>query len=272
MGAPLDPARSYRPDRLGALQRLDLGLLVHTDHDRVRRWVQVEPDHVADLGLQLRIGGELERLGLPRLDVMLGPDPRDRAVADAELGGQQPARPVSDAKRLGRWREGGGQYLGAPVTPNRLWAAGAGRSASWPVSPSRAYRLRQAITVGREMPSRSAISVLETPSAANNSSLARRTRVAGTWAAHAQRRKTASSAGGTGRAAAEDGIHRYSRPPTQPSNHLRDALLARKRRHRYKGTSQPNSLSFLGYAPTYQSLQVVEAICFETPREISEPR
>ena len=126
MGAPLDPARSYRPDRLGALQRLDLGLLVHTDHDRVRRWVQVEPDHVADLGLQLRIGGALERLGLPRLDVMLGPDPRDRAVADAELGGQQPARPVSDAKRLGRWREGGGQYLGAPVTPNRLWAAGAG--------------------------------------------------------------------------------------------------------------------------------------------------
>jgi hypothetical protein len=40
VGAPLDPGRRRRPDRLGALQRLDLRLLIHADHDRVRGWVQ----------------------------------------------------------------------------------------------------------------------------------------------------------------------------------------------------------------------------------------
>src|SRR6266545_6262234 len=82
-------------------------------------------------------------------------------MAVAKLGGQQPAGPVGDAKVLGWWRQGGGQDLSAPVAADRLWAAETG-SASRPVNPWRAYRLRQAITVGREMPSRSAISVVET--------------------------------------------------------------------------------------------------------------
>jgi len=64
--------------RLGALQRLDLRLLVHTPHDRMRRRLQGQPDHVADSGLQLGPLG----LGLPGSDVVLGPPPRDRAVAD----------------------------------------------------------------------------------------------------------------------------------------------------------------------------------------------
>jgi hypothetical protein len=42
------------------------------------------------------------------------------------------------------------------------------------------------MTVGRETPSRSAISVLVTPSAASNSSLARWTSMAGAWVALAQ--------------------------------------------------------------------------------------
>jgi hypothetical protein len=87
VGVPLDPARRHRPDRLGAFQRLDLGLLVHTEHDRVRRGIQIQPDHLADSRLKLGVGGELERLGLPGLDVMLGPDSGHRAVADAELAG-----------------------------------------------------------------------------------------------------------------------------------------------------------------------------------------
>jgi hypothetical protein len=136
MGAPLDPARRHRPDRLGALQRLDLGLLVHTQHDGVRRWVQVQPDHVADLGLQLRIGGELERLGLPWPDVVLGPDPGDRAVADTQLAGQQPRGSVGHAEVL-RWRgQRRGQDLGPPVTAHGLGRPRRGRSASRPVSPS----------------------------------------------------------------------------------------------------------------------------------------
>jgi len=41
VGAPLDPAQPKRPDRLGALQRLNLRLLIHAQHDRVRWRLQV---------------------------------------------------------------------------------------------------------------------------------------------------------------------------------------------------------------------------------------
>jgi len=56
-----------------------------------RRRLHHHPDHhVADPGLQFRIGGELERLGLPGPDVVLGPDSGHRAVADAQLASEQP--------------------------------------------------------------------------------------------------------------------------------------------------------------------------------------
>jgi hypothetical protein len=50
-------------------------------------WVQVQADHLADSRLKLGVGGELEGLGLPGLDVLLGPDSCHRAVADTELAG-----------------------------------------------------------------------------------------------------------------------------------------------------------------------------------------
>ena len=88
--------------------------------------VEIQPDHIPDLGLQLRIGGELERLGLPGLEVVLGPHPGHGAVADPQFGGQQPTRPVGHAQRLGRWGQRGGQDLCPPVTANRLGTATAG--------------------------------------------------------------------------------------------------------------------------------------------------
>jgi hypothetical protein len=140
VGAPRWPAGSHRAGWLGALQRLDLGLLVHAQHDRVCRRVKVQPDHVADLGLQLRVGGELERLGLPGFDVVLGPDPGDCAVADVQLVGQQSRGPMGHAQVFRGWGQGGGQDLRAPGSAHRLGAA-----------------------TGREIPSRSVISVLVTP-------------------------------------------------------------------------------------------------------------
>ena len=41
---------------------------------------QVQPDHVGDLGDQLGVGGELERLGPPRLDPVVAPGPQHRRV------------------------------------------------------------------------------------------------------------------------------------------------------------------------------------------------
>ena len=47
--APLGHAGHERQHQGGAIQRLDLGLLVHAQHDRRIGWVQVEPDDVAHL-------------------------------------------------------------------------------------------------------------------------------------------------------------------------------------------------------------------------------
>ncbi|VBA44580.1 hypothetical protein LAUMK136_05684 [Mycobacterium attenuatum] len=44
MGPPFRMARLHRRHRLGAIQGLDLGFLVHAQNDRVLRWIQVQPD------------------------------------------------------------------------------------------------------------------------------------------------------------------------------------------------------------------------------------
>jgi hypothetical protein len=59
----LRESRTERKDRLGAIERLDLRLLIHAEHDRVVGRVQIQADDVADLGLQL---GSVENLNVPR--------------------------------------------------------------------------------------------------------------------------------------------------------------------------------------------------------------
>jgi hypothetical protein len=106
--AALGRLEPHRQQRRGAVQGLDLGLLVDADHHGVGGRVQVEPDYVADLGLQLWVGGELERLHAMGLQVPVPPDPghlgeADRHPGAAEVIGHQPGRPVGDAQ-LGRRR------------------------------------------------------------------------------------------------------------------------------------------------------------------------
>ena len=62
VGAALGHARHHRQHRLRAVQGLDLGLLVHAEHHRLLGRVQVQPDDVADLVHELRVGGQLERV------------------------------------------------------------------------------------------------------------------------------------------------------------------------------------------------------------------
>ena len=73
----------HRQGRGGPLERLDLGFLVDTEHHCLLRRLQVQPDDVTDLGLKLRVGGELERLLPPRLDAEAVPD---RAMVACEIG------------------------------------------------------------------------------------------------------------------------------------------------------------------------------------------
>ena len=68
VAALLVVARLHRKHFLGAVQRLDLGLIIDAQHDRVGRRVQIQACDIGDLGLQLRVGEERERLDLPRPD------------------------------------------------------------------------------------------------------------------------------------------------------------------------------------------------------------
>ena len=50
-----------------AVERLDLGLLIDAQHHGGLGRIQVEPDDIADLVDELRVGDSLKRLGLVRL-------------------------------------------------------------------------------------------------------------------------------------------------------------------------------------------------------------
>src|SRR6266545_5962202 len=68
----------------------------------------------------------LKGLGPPRLEVVLGPHPCHGVVADPQLVGQQPRRPVRDPEVLGGRRQRGGQDLSATVASDGLGSAWTG--------------------------------------------------------------------------------------------------------------------------------------------------
>ena len=78
VGAPLGDARGQRQERLRAIQRLDLALLVDAQHQGLQRRVQVQPHDVAHLLDEQRIAGELEGLLPVRLQAEGAPDARLR--------------------------------------------------------------------------------------------------------------------------------------------------------------------------------------------------
>jgi len=57
-----------------------------------RTRVQVQPDHITDLGVELGVGTELESLAPPRLQIPFAPDPGHSGEGDLQFGGQQPDR------------------------------------------------------------------------------------------------------------------------------------------------------------------------------------
>ena len=94
VGVALDLAGSERQHRLGPVERLDLGLLVDAQHDRPLGRRQIQPDHVADLGLELGVGTEFEGLDPVWLQPGLGPDALDRRDRHADPGGDPSRAPV----------------------------------------------------------------------------------------------------------------------------------------------------------------------------------
>jgi len=105
MGHRAAAAAFHRQPRLGAVERLDLRLLIKRQHQRVLRWIDVKADNIFDLGGKLGIVGQLEAAEPMRLQTVCGPDPLHAAKADAGGFGHRPAGPVRRlARRLTRQR------------------------------------------------------------------------------------------------------------------------------------------------------------------------
>ena len=87
------------------MERLDLRLSVHAEHDRFLRRMQIEADDVADLAFELRIGGERERFRSPGLYAEAVPDLGDGDVRDSASprppGGWPAAGRTSATRRTG---------------------------------------------------------------------------------------------------------------------------------------------------------------------------
>src|SRR6476620_7642928 len=122
---PFRQARSQGKNRRGAIQCLDLALLIDAQYQRPVGWVHVEAYNVAHLFLKLRIVGQFEALDTMGLHIMALPDavndcpgyPQVRckhahAPMRAAITRTSPQRRVEDAL-LQFWR----QYLGRAFSP-----------------------------------------------------------------------------------------------------------------------------------------------------------
>ena len=90
-------APNHRQARLGPVHCLTLGLLIEAEHHRPTRWVEVETDDVDRRILKVWVVRELESLDPPGFEVVIGPDPGHRVLADPEPLRQRPRRPVRRA-------------------------------------------------------------------------------------------------------------------------------------------------------------------------------
>ena len=102
VGHPRRQTRAHRQDRLRPVESLDLRLLVHAQHQRTLRRIEVEPDDVRHLGFELGVRAELERRRPVRLQVVCLPDAMDGGVADSRLLRQPSRAPVRRIPRRGK--------------------------------------------------------------------------------------------------------------------------------------------------------------------------
>jgi hypothetical protein len=100
MRAPFGHPRGQGQDRLRPVERLNLALLVHAQHHRLHRRVQIQPDNVARLRHKQRIARELERLLPVRLQTEGTPDAADGRLRQSRLLGHRARAPVRGVFRL----------------------------------------------------------------------------------------------------------------------------------------------------------------------------
>ncbi len=99
MGHGAQPPLLQRQPGLGAVERLDLALLVERQDDRMGGRVDVEADNVTQLLDEERIVRELELPYAMRPQTVSAPDALDRAGADPDLTGHHRRGPVGRLDR-----------------------------------------------------------------------------------------------------------------------------------------------------------------------------
>lgn len=96
---------SHRQQRLRAVERLDLALLIHTQNQRPFRRCQGEPDDVADLLHEQRIGRELEGLAAMWLQPEGTPETMDGGWWMARSRSPWPSSAVTSAWHRVAWSQ-----------------------------------------------------------------------------------------------------------------------------------------------------------------------
>ncbi len=91
---PFRPPRRQRQHRILSVQRLDRGVLIHTKHGRMLRRIQIQPDDIGRLRLEVRVVGGQIALQAVGHEPMLGPHAGHPHVADPELRGELAGAPV----------------------------------------------------------------------------------------------------------------------------------------------------------------------------------
>ena len=78
--------RTHRQQRPGPIQRLHLAFLIETQHQRMVRRIQIQPDNVADFLDKLRVGRQFERIDAMRLQPERLPDSRNGRLREPHRG------------------------------------------------------------------------------------------------------------------------------------------------------------------------------------------
>src|SRR3972149_6193956 len=104
VGTTLDLAGAQGQDRLRAVQGLDLRLFVHAQNQGPIRRVEIQPNDVANLFDQERVGGKLEALRAMRPETKRPPDPMNGTAAQSGCLRQRACAPVRRVLRFGLQR------------------------------------------------------------------------------------------------------------------------------------------------------------------------
>src|SRR5688572_23513856 len=115
MRTPLDLARPHRQERRSTIERLNLGLLVDTEHEGSVRRAHIEANDISYLLNEQWILGELEGLAAMRLQGEGAPDTTDIALAQAATLSHRTRAPMGSVLR-GRFQSQGNHLLHIRVT------------------------------------------------------------------------------------------------------------------------------------------------------------